>query len=94
MGGIGVITNPRSRANLRHPELAENLKRILGANGTLEQPADLDQLGAVARAFKARDIDVVCVSGGDGTVHTVLTAMATAYEARRCREWQSFARGR
>src|SRR6187401_1218608 len=65
---------------MRYPALAEKLKRILGASGTLEQPADLEELGAVARAFKARDIDVVCVSGGDGTLHTVLTAMATAYD--------------
>ena len=79
MGGIGVITNPRSRVNLRHPEFAGKLKHLLGAKGTLSSRS-IRRARCGRAGFKARDIDVVCVSGGDGTVHTVLTAMLAAYD--------------
>jgi diacylglycerol kinase (ATP) len=82
MGGIGVITNPRSRANLRNPRIAQRLGYILGEKGTLEQPADHEELADVARRFKQRDIDVLCINGGDGTMHTALTAMVKAYDGR------------
>lgn len=79
MGGIGVITNPRSRQNLRNPSIADRLGYILGEKGVLEKPTDLPELHAVARQFREREIDVVCINGGDGTMHKALTAMVGAY---------------
>lgn len=80
MGGIGVVTNPRSRQNQRNPRLARQLGYILGEKGELQQPADLDALLATARHFREREIDVLCINGGDGTMHKALTAMVKAYE--------------
>lgn len=79
MSGIGVITNPRSRANRRNPRLAKRLGYILGERGELAQPSDLDALDATARLFRERDIDILCVNGGDGTLHKAMTAMVRAY---------------
>ena len=79
MSGIGVITNPRSRANRKNPHLAKRLGYILGERGQLEQPADLDALDATAAHFRERDIDILCVNGGDGTLHKAMTAMCRAY---------------
>ncbi len=82
MGGIGVVTNPRSRQNLRNPRLARQLGYILGEKGELQQPSDLDALASTARYFRDRQIDVLCINGGDGTMHRVLTAMIHAYEGQ------------
>jgi len=82
MGGIGVITNPRSRLNRRNPELAERLAYVLGEKGALAAPSDLDALDAVAENLRDREIDIVAINGGDGTNHAVLTALVRAYGER------------
>lgn len=82
MGGIGVLTNPRSRMNRRNPAIAQQLGYILGEKGRLEQPSDHEALRVVAERFRQHEIDVLCVNGGDGTLHTALTAMVKAYDGR------------
>jgi diacylglycerol kinase (ATP) len=42
-------------------------------------PGDLGALASTARRFRERDVDVVCVNGGDGSVHKVVTALAQAW---------------
>lgn len=79
MGGIGVVTNPLSRRNRRNPRLMDRLAWILGDKGDLAQPRDWAGMEAVARQFLERRIDVLCINGGDGTGHVVLSAMARVY---------------
>ena len=74
-GSIGVVTNPRSRG--RHTPGA--LAYVLGERGELVAPGDLDALAAHARRFRDRGITTLCVDGGDGTLHRVLTAIARVY---------------
>jgi len=80
MGGIGVITNPLSRENQRHPDIIGQLGYVLGEKGSLEQPVGLDALDEVALRFRDRDIDILCVNGGDGTLHRAMTSMKRAYD--------------
>lgn len=79
MGGIGVISNPRSGRNQRNPELVERLAWMLGEKGELAQPKSFDMLDACARDLRDRQVDVVCVHGGDGTLHKALSALFRAY---------------
>ncbi len=79
MGGIGVITNPRSRRNRRNPALARQLAYVLGEQGQLAAPHDFDALHRVAEHFKERQIDILAVNGGDGTTHVALTAFLKVY---------------
>lgn len=79
MSGIGVVTNPASRRNRQNPRLMDQLACILGDQGSLAQPRDWAGMEEVARQFKARSIDVLCINGGDGTGHVVLSAMARVY---------------
>ena len=79
MGGIGVITNPRSRRNRRNPALARQLAYVLGEQGQLAAPHDFDALHRVAEHFKERQIDILAVNGGDGTTHVALTAFQKVY---------------
>jgi len=79
VSGIGVITNPRSRLNKRRPELARRLAYVLGDEGRVDTPADLDSLREVAEQFLKQRIAVLAINGGDGTSHTVLSAFLGVY---------------
>ena len=79
MGGIGVISNPRSRRNRRNPGLARQLAYVLGERGEHVAPGDLDALYRVAERFKAAGVEILAINGGDGTNHTVLTAFHQVY---------------
>lgn len=77
--GIGLITNPRSRVNLRDPGRARRLGYLIGSHGTAEATKSLDDLYRVCEEFYKERIDVLGISGGDGTLHHTLTAMIRAY---------------
>lgn len=79
MGGIGIVNNPRSRRNLRHPETARRLRQLLDGEGEVLDAADPDALARALERFRAAGIDVLGVNGGDGTGHVVLTALARAW---------------
>jgi diacylglycerol kinase (ATP) len=73
MGGIGVIVNPRSRRNLRDPRAAERLARTLGDRGVVRQAHSRDDLFRIAEDFRKLQIDVLGISGGDGTNYVTIT---------------------
>jgi diacylglycerol kinase family enzyme len=79
MSGIGLITNPRSGVYRRDPRGARQLGYLIGSQGTAEATASLDDLYRVCEEFKRQRIDVLGISGGDGTLHHTLTAMIRTY---------------
>jgi diacylglycerol kinase (ATP) len=79
MGGFGIIHNPRARRNLRSPGTTQRLRALLGGEGEVVEASTLGELAVAIDRFRARDIEVLGVSGGDGTGHVVLTAFARAY---------------
>jgi diacylglycerol kinase (ATP) len=79
MPGIGLITNPRSRVNLRNPDRARKLGYLIGSHGQAEATRSLDDLYRVCEQLKEERIDVLGISGGDGTLHHTLTAMLKTY---------------
>src|SRR3954447_13253606 len=79
MPGIGLITNPRSRANLRDPSRARKLGYLIGSHGTAEATRSIDDLYRVCEQFRDERIEVLGISGGDGTLHHTLTAMIKTY---------------
>ena len=79
MPGIGVISNPRSGQNRRNPHLVHRLAYVLGGNHELAQPTDLDDLDTVAQRLREQDIDILCIHGGDGTLHKALSAVVRAW---------------
>jgi diacylglycerol kinase family enzyme len=81
MPGIGIVTNPRSRHNLRDPERMRTLGYILGNRGSCVPTKNLDDLYRVAEEFRHEKIDILGINGGDGTIHTVLTAFIKTYGA-------------
>jgi diacylglycerol kinase (ATP) len=83
MGGIGIVNNPRSSRNLRHPDTGARLARLLKDDGMVEDAATPDALLAALARFKAAGVDTLGVNGGDGTNHLVLSAAVSAFGAAR-----------
>lgn len=79
MPGIGVIYNPNSGRNLRDPRAARRLARTLGDHGVIREAGSLDELYRVAEDFRKLDIDVLGISGGDGTNGTTITGFLDVY---------------
>jgi diacylglycerol kinase family enzyme len=79
MPGIGVIWNPRSGRNRRDPQAAVRLARTLGDHGILRAARSMDDLHGIAEDFKRLGIDVLGISGGDGTNHVTLTGFLNVY---------------
>ena len=71
---IGVLVNPRSGTNgqdlKRYVEIADRHKRV-----TCHQVVTPEDVSAAVHKLAAEPVDVVAVSGGDGTVQAVLTAL-------------------
>ncbi len=80
MSGIGVVINPKSRRNLRDPGAASRLARQLGDHGVVRQAHSIDELYRIAEDFRRDRIDVLAISGGDGTNHVTLTGFIDVYK--------------
>jgi diacylglycerol kinase (ATP) len=79
VSGIGVIYNPRSGKNLRDPRAAGRLARTLGDHGVVRRASSIDELYRVAEDFRRLEIDVLGISGGDGTNGTTITGFLDVY---------------
>jgi diacylglycerol kinase family enzyme len=82
LSGIGVILNPKSRRNLKDPGAVDRLARTLGDHGIVRLARSIDELHRIAEDFKRLDIDVLGISGGDGTNHVTITGFLSVYGGR------------
>lgn len=82
MSGIGVILNPHSRSNRHNPERSERLAFIVGDKGSCHTTHDVLDVQKIAEDYATRGIDVLCISGGDGTIHHTISQVIHTYGAR------------
>jgi diacylglycerol kinase family enzyme len=82
MSGIGVILNPHSRSNRANPERMQRLAFIVGDKGSCHMTQDVLDVKTVAEEFAQREIEVLCISGGDGTIHHTISTVIHAYGDR------------
>ncbi len=82
MSGIGIIANPHSKLNKRNPGRQQVLGWILGERGQLAVTNSLEHLSQVAREFRDRNISILAINGGDGTISRTLTAFIKEYGSR------------
>jgi len=52
---------------------------IIGDKASCKETDDLGDLRRVAEEFKTRDIDILAMGGGDGTIHCTLTTFIQVY---------------
>ncbi len=79
MKAIGIIHNPRSKKNMKHPYIQDALRDIVGGYGTIFAPSSFEELMEVTREIKKDRYEIVCVNGGDGTNHQIITRMISVY---------------
>ncbi|MDO8527645.1 MAG: diacylglycerol kinase family protein [Deltaproteobacteria bacterium] len=79
MAGIGVILNPYSRSNRKNPGRAERLGFIVGDKGSCHATKDISDVERLALEFKERDVEILGISGGDGTYQKTLTTLVKIY---------------
>lgn len=79
MPGIGVILNPFSKKFKKNPYKLDHMAFIIGDRASYKPTEDMDDLYRVADEFKSRDVDILAISGGDGTIHCTLSAMLKIY---------------
>lgn len=79
MSGIGIILNPHSRSNRKNPERAKQLGFIVGDKGSCHATETLDQVRRLAYEFRDRGVEILGISGGDGTNHKTLSAFLDVY---------------
>jgi hypothetical protein len=74
---IGIVINPRSYGNRVNPL---QLEAVLSRYPEIRcaSPADPDALLTTLRNFASDKVDLVVISGGDGTVRDVLSALAAS----------------
>ena len=79
MSGIGIISNPKSKQNRKHPERMRNLAYLVGTKGEAKETRSFDDLYRVVEDFHRAQIDIIGINGGDGSLHVVVTAFAKVY---------------
>ncbi|MDO8643340.1 MAG: diacylglycerol kinase family protein [bacterium] len=79
MPGIGIILNPHSKSNRQNPAQMERIGFIVGDKGSCAQTKDFNDLKRVAQEFKDREIDVLGINGGDGTIHRTIMTFLKVY---------------
>lgn len=79
MPGVGVIFNPNAKRYKKNPEKLKRMAFIIGEKASGKPTSDLEDLHVVADEFKSKDIDILAISGGDGTIHCTLTAFLKVY---------------
>ncbi len=79
MPGIGVIINPYSRSHKRDPSKADRFGFIVGDKGSCHITKTLKDVEELAVEFKKRNIEILGISGGDGTIHKTLTSFINIY---------------
>ncbi|MEM9195535.1 MAG: diacylglycerol kinase family protein, partial [Myxococcota bacterium] len=77
--GIGVIVNPRAKRHRRDPTMGNDFRSIVGDAGVVAECPNEASLDATLQDFRRQGIDVLALSGGDGTTSFVLSVAARVY---------------
>lgn len=76
---LGIIVNPNSRYNKCHPESVRDYSDLGGNLVEVHGTRSPDDVTAIVQSFKDREISFIGISGGDGTIHQVLTRVIHVY---------------
>jgi diacylglycerol kinase family enzyme len=79
MPGIGVLVNPHASGNSRRADRVGRLTTIVGGSGIVRETQSIAEIADVAREFLSRQVEIVAVCGGDGSVFRCLSALLPVY---------------
>jgi len=81
MPGIGVISNKNARLNRLHPGIRDRMAFVVGRDGEVASTGTLDDTQKAVQEFRRVDVDMLAISGGDGTAHRTLEVVIAEYGA-------------
>lgn len=79
---FGIVVNPRSRYLRHNPGATNTLRRLVGDRGVVAESRNIEDVPAIARSFRAQDVDVLGIVGGDGTAGITAKAFLEVYNDR------------
>ena len=82
MAGIAVIHNPFARGNLRRPGIVEQIKKTIDEFGEVIVTRNIEQLPEVAKELLKKEIEILGINGGDGSLHLTLTALIKVFKEK------------
>ncbi|MBP9021947.1 MAG: hypothetical protein KBH06_01980 [Spirochaetes bacterium] len=81
MAAIGIIINPNSRVNKKtNCSSVNKFKKIAGELADVRATQSIDELNFAIKDFKKRKYPYIAISGGDGTIHHVVTSIINVYK--------------
>jgi len=84
MTRIGIIINPHSKQNKNdaHQKNAF-LSKMFGSKAIVRTTSTLDEVPKVLEEFHKKDIDILAISGGDGTIIRVLSSQINKFGEKK-----------
>ena len=79
MSGIGIISNRNARLNKLYPKIKDRMAFVVGRGGEVASTGTLDDTHRAIEEFKRVEIDMIAISGGDGTAHRTIEVMLEVY---------------
>lgn len=79
MPGIGIITNLNSRRNKTGAYSQEKMSAIVGPQGFSRDTRTLNEIPPIIREFRDKEVEIICINGGDGTQHYVTNEIVKEY---------------
>ena len=67
------------RKNKRNPRILKQFRHILGSKGEMILPSSVSDLPKEVLRLQKANVDIICINGGDGTIHQTLTAIFQVY---------------
>lgn len=82
MKKIGVIINPNAK-KFRTGKVDIKIYSDLSSDSiNICTPQNLNELNLTVKDFMKRDLDIICIGGGDGTIHVVLSELINIYKKK------------
>lgn len=79
MKRTGVIINPNAKKIRTGKNTIETYLNYQSENVFVNMPVNINELHEVAKKYKSSKVDYICIGGGDGTLHIVLSALINTY---------------
>jgi diacylglycerol kinase family enzyme len=79
MKKIGVILNPNAKKFRTGGVLLSSYYKYISDNVFVSAPQNVKELNSIVEQYKSEKIDYICIGGGDGTIHLVLSELIKVY---------------
>ncbi len=80
MKKIGVIINPNAKKFRTGKDSINDYLKHQSEKVIISTPQSVGELLPIVKSYKSQNIDYICIGGGDGTIHLVLSELLKVYK--------------